>query len=41
MWFWAPPLLYAGLTCSVVCFTLLLINRHKRGRTPYDYELEA
>ncbi|MET8638654.1 hypothetical protein [Streptomyces sp. NPDC004680] len=41
VWFWAPPLLYAGLACSVVCFTLLLINRHKRGRTSYEYELEA
>ncbi|MEU6587879.1 hypothetical protein ABZ923_01350 [Streptomyces sp. NPDC046881] len=31
VWFWAPPLLYAGLACSVVCFALLLVNRTRRS----------
>ncbi|MGW1892431.1 hypothetical protein ACWCP6_19635 [Streptomyces sp. NPDC002004] len=30
VWFWAPPLLYAGLACSVVCFALLIINRTRK-----------
>ncbi|MEV6838389.1 hypothetical protein AB0N17_28415 [Streptomyces sp. NPDC051133] len=31
VWFWAPPLLYAGLACTVVCSALLLRN-HRRLR---------
>ncbi|MEV6486235.1 hypothetical protein [Streptomyces sp. NPDC051576] len=27
VWFWVPPLLYAGLACFLVCCVLLLINR--------------
>lgn len=39
VWFWASPLLYAGLACSLVCCALLLGNRYPRGtvtsrRTP-------
>ncbi|MFD5430460.1 hypothetical protein [Streptomyces sp. NPDC127084] len=39
VWFWASPLLYAGLTCSLVCCVLLLRGRCPRGavtsrRTP-------
>lgn len=30
VWFWATPLLYAGLACSVVCLAMLLINRTRR-----------
>ncbi|WP_393097583.1 hypothetical protein [Streptomyces sp. LN325] len=30
VWFWAPPLLYAGLSCAVSCFVLLLVNRTRR-----------
>ncbi|GAB1340108.1 hypothetical protein ACE1SV_66980 [Streptomyces sp. E-15] len=30
VWFWAPPLLYAGLACSTVCLALLLVNRTRR-----------
>ncbi|MFE1853933.1 hypothetical protein ACFYYI_06380 [Streptomyces sp. NPDC002387] len=41
VWPWAAPLLYAGPACSVFCFARLLINRHKRRRTPYDHEFEA
>ncbi|GGW78510.1 hypothetical protein AB0M58_42500 [Streptomyces bobili] len=29
VWFWVVPLMYAGLTCLVVCSALLLINRYK------------
>ncbi|MFI9604057.1 hypothetical protein ACWEQ7_13290 [Streptomyces sp. NPDC004069] len=28
---WAPPLLYAGLACSVACFVLLFLNRTRRS----------
>ena len=31
VWFWAPPLLYAGLACSVICFALLLVDRTRRS----------
>ncbi|MCX5184177.1 hypothetical protein [Streptomyces sp. NBC_00268] len=41
VWFWAAPLLYAGLACCVVCSALLLVNRHKYGKTPRDNELDA
>ncbi|MEU5592804.1 hypothetical protein [Streptomyces sp. NPDC020298] len=41
VWFWAPPLLYAGLACSVVCSALLLVNRSKYGRTSRDNELDV
>ncbi len=30
VWFWATPLLYAGLACAVICSALLLINRARR-----------
>lgn len=29
VWFWAAPLMYAGLACSVVCCASLLINRRR------------
>ncbi|MGW7409754.1 hypothetical protein ACWGI9_39685 [Streptomyces sp. NPDC054833] len=41
VWFWAPPLLYAGLACSVVCSALLLINRYKDRKALRDTELNA
>ncbi|MFI1167982.1 hypothetical protein ACH4UM_31385 [Streptomyces sp. NPDC020801] len=41
VWFWAPPLLYAGLACSVVCSALLLVNHHKYRRAPRDNEPDA
>ncbi|MEU0117596.1 hypothetical protein ABZ137_28885 [Streptomyces bobili] len=30
VWFWAPPLLYAGLACFALCSALLLIDSSKR-----------
>ncbi|GHA20016.1 hypothetical protein GCM10010345_26010 [Streptomyces canarius] len=33
VWFWAPPLLYAGPACSAVCSVLLLANRPAYGNT--------
>jgi hypothetical protein len=30
VWFWVPPLLYAGLACAVACSGLLLVNRLRR-----------
>ncbi|MEV7690673.1 hypothetical protein ACFW1F_11185 [Streptomyces bungoensis] len=41
VWFWAPPLLYAGLACAVVCSALLLINRFRYRKAPCDNELDA
>ncbi|MGW5425908.1 hypothetical protein ACWET9_01610 [Streptomyces sp. NPDC004059] len=41
VWFWAPPLLYAGLACSVVCSALLVINRYKYRKASRDNELDA
>ncbi|MER6026204.1 hypothetical protein [Streptomyces sp. NPDC001851] len=41
VWFWAPPLLYAGLVCSVICSALLLGNRHKRRMGRHDKETDA
>ena len=42
VWFWAPPLLYAGLACSVVCSALLLIDRCKgRGLDAYTGSVSA
>lgn len=41
VWFWAPPLLYAGLACAVACSALLLINRYKHRKVPHDSELDA
>jgi hypothetical protein len=32
VWFWAPPLLYAGLACFAVCTALLLTDRSTKGR---------
>lgn len=39
--FWVTPLLFAGLACATVCFTLILINRSQRRRAPHDNELDA
>ncbi len=41
VWFWAPPLLYAGLACSAVCSVLLLVNRHAYRNTPRDHGRDA
>ncbi|WP_330259446.1 hypothetical protein OG586_21765 [Streptomyces murinus] len=41
VWFWAPPLLYAGLVCLVVCSALLLINRYKDRKAPCDNQLDT
>ncbi|POX64836.1 hypothetical protein C3492_03595 [Streptomyces sp. Ru62] len=35
VWFWAPPLLYAGPACSAVCSVLLLADPHACGNTPH------
>ncbi|KOV98711.1 hypothetical protein ADK65_20445 [Streptomyces sp. NRRL B-1140] len=39
--FWTTPLLYAGLACATVCFTLILIDRSKRRRAPRGNALDA
>lgn len=41
VWFWVPPLLYAGLACSAVCSALLLINRFTYRKAARDIELDA
>ncbi|MFG2726601.1 hypothetical protein [Streptomyces canus] len=41
VWFWASPLLYAGLACSAVCTALLLINRSKYRKASRDNRLDA
>ncbi|MFF4500200.1 hypothetical protein [Streptomyces sp. NPDC001401] len=41
VWFWAAPLLYAGLACSAVCSALLLISRYKYGKAPGGNEIGA
>lgn len=41
VWFWAPPLLYAGLACFTVCIALLLINRRKYRKASRDNKLDA
>ncbi|WP_405859575.1 hypothetical protein OG407_19130 [Streptomyces sp. NBC_01515] len=41
VWFWASPLLYAGLACAVACSVLLLVNRYKDRKPPRGIELDA
>ncbi|WP_405948031.1 hypothetical protein OG588_16980 [Streptomyces prunicolor] len=41
VWFWASPLLYAGLACAVGCSGLLLVNRYKGGKASRGDELDA
>ncbi|WP_251095981.1 hypothetical protein [Streptomyces sp. Caat 7-52] len=38
VWFWAPPLLYAGLACVVVCSALLLNHRYRHRKASCDEE---
>ncbi|MGV9700015.1 hypothetical protein ACWDTR_30180 [Streptomyces sp. NPDC003470] len=39
--FWTTPLLYAALACAAVCFTLILVNRHRHTGAARDSEFVA